>query len=110
MIYQKNRAQSGNKTKISKVRKFILYAEDKILNDKWSLDAVVGYAKHKGIFKKEEMVCTRTLYNYIDNNYLKVRNIDLALKIRRKPKKTKRRTPKMILGKSIKEENLGIGR
>ena len=48
------------------------------------------------------MVCTKTLYNYIDRELLKVRNIDLLLKPRLKPRnRMKKREPKRIMGKSI---------
>ena len=48
------------------------------------------------------MVCTKTLYNYIDRGLLKVRNIDLLLKPRLKSSdKRKRREAKRIMGKSI---------
>lgn len=47
------------------------------------------------------MVCTKTLYNYIDQGLLKVRNIDLYLKTRLRPKKTRIRKNKRILRQSI---------
>ncbi len=49
------------------------------------------------------MVCTKTLYNYIDRCLLKVRNIDLFIKTRRKPKKNSLRKHKRLFGKSISE-------
>jgi len=55
-------------------------------DESWSPDVVVGYAQLHRLFKKEAMVCAKTLYSYIDRNLLKIRNIDLPLKTRRKPK------------------------
>ena len=50
------------------------------------------------------MVCTKTLYNYIDRCLLKVRNIDLFIKTRRKPKNNNTsRNNKRLYGKSISE-------
>ncbi len=39
------------------------FAEKSTLADKWSPDAVVGFAKRHNLFSPEEMVCTKTLYN-----------------------------------------------
>jgi len=48
------------------------------------------------------MVCTKTLYNYIEKGFLKVRNIDLWLKPRLKStNKTKHKQHKRVMGKSI---------
>jgi IS30 family transposase len=74
-----------------------------ILKEKWSPDAVVGIAKRKNKFDKSSMVCTKTLYNYIDKRILSVRNIDLPLKTRRKHKKSIVRQNKKLLGRSISE-------
>jgi len=69
---------------------------------KWSPDIVVFYCKRDLNRKDKPMVCTKTLYNYIDKGLLKVRNIDFLLKPKLKPKnKTKRRETKRIMGKSI---------
>lgn len=68
----------------------------------WSPDSIVGYCKRDPDWKDKPMVCTKTLYNYIDRRLLKVRNIDLLLKTRLKPRdKMKKREPKRIMGKSI---------
>jgi IS30 family transposase len=49
------------------------------------------------------MVCTKTLYNYIDLGLLKVKNSDLHLKLRRNTKPEKVRKNKKNLGRSIDE-------
>jgi IS30 family transposase len=98
-VYEKNRMNCGKKSKVLQIESFLLYAEEKILKDKWSPDAVVGRARL--IFDKSEMVCTKTLYKYIDQRLLKVRNIDLMLKLHRKPKKSVSRVNKRILGENI---------
>jgi IS30 family transposase len=81
--------------------KFILYAEEKILKNKWSPDVVVGHAKKQGEFAS--IPCTKTLYNWIDNGDLKVKNMDLVLKLRRNTKSSKPSNKKRILGTSIEE-------
>lgn len=55
------------------------YAEKQMLENKMSPDALCGEAKLTGIFN--ELVCTKTLYNYINQRLLSVRNIDLPLKV-----------------------------
>jgi len=51
--------------------------------------------------EKKETVCTKTLYNYIDKDLLKVHNIDyLCLKVRLRPKKKVIRRNKKIMGES----------
>lgn len=98
-VYEKNRLNCGKKLKVLQVESFLLYAEEKILKDKWSPDAVVGNARLT--LDKSETVCTKTLYKYIDQRLLKVCNMDLMLKLHRKPKKSVSRVHKRILGESI---------
>ena len=57
--------------------------------DKWSLDASYGKALESGKFRREEMVCTKTLYNYVDLGLLPIKNIDLPEKLRRNTKAKK---------------------
>ena len=52
----------------------------------WSLDASVGYAKENNLFSSDEMVCTKTLYNYVDLGLLPIKNIDLPEKLKRNTK------------------------
>jgi len=68
----------------------------------WSPDSIVDYCKKELDWKDKPMICTKTLYNYIDRGLLRVRNIDLLLKPKLKPRdKVKRRNPKRIMAKSI---------
>lgn len=102
-VYEKRRKNCGAKLKLPHVKEFIGFAEKKMLEKKkWSPDSIVGYCKRDPNWKDKPMVCTKTLYNYIDRGLLKVRNIDLLLKPKLKPRdKTKRREHKRIMGKSI---------
>ena len=100
-IYEKNRSNCGAKFKVAKAEDFLKYAENKILHEKWSPDAVVGYCKKDPSWNNKTIVCTKTLYNYIDRGLLKVKNIDLPLKLRLKPRKKQNRKNKRIMGKSI---------
>jgi len=100
-VYEKNRMNCGAKYKLAHVKDFIKFAEDKILNEKWSPDAVVGLCKRDPKWINSSIVCTKTLYNYIDQGLLKIRNMDLTLKLRLKPKRKRIRQNKRIIGKSI---------
>ena len=93
------RVYEENRQKIAKAEEFVKYAEEKILKEKLSPDSVVGYVKKHNLF--EIMVCTKTLYNYIDKCLIKVKNIDLAQKVRRKPKRKRSREYRKKLGQSI---------
>jgi len=67
---------------------------------KRSIDSAVGYAKENNLF--DDMVTSRTFYNWIDDGLLKIKNIDLILKVRRKLK-SKLKDRKKKLGRSIEE-------
>jgi IS30 family transposase len=102
-VYVKHREASRPYYKLVRIQEFIDYTEQKILEEKWSPDVVVGYTKSKELFSKKDRVCTRTLYRYNDENLLGVTNIDLHLKLRRKTKSKTLRAHKRILGQSIDE-------
>ena len=76
---------------------------DKIKHSLWSPDACVGYSLETNLFKRSEVVCTKTLYNYIDLGLLSVKNIDLPIKLRRISKPSTVKKHKKNLGKSIEE-------
>ena len=54
------------------------------------------------------MVCTKTLYNYIDFGLLDVKNTDLPIKLRRNTKSTRVKKHKKKLGSSISERPIDI--
>ena len=70
---------SFNTMRIGSIESFINWIESKTLNDHWSFDAAVGYAKHHGLFVCNEMVCAKTLYNYLHKGVLGIKAIDLPL-------------------------------
>ena len=57
----------------------------------------------RGEFKRDEMVCTKTLYNHVDLSLLPIKNIDLPEKLHRNTKSAKMRENKRNLGTSIDE-------
>src|SRR5690625_5035277 len=100
-VYEENRKNCGNHSKVMEAWEFNEFAEKMILEKKWSPDAVVGDAKRHEKF--EYIPSTKTLYNWIDEGKLSVINMDLALKLRRSTKKVKSAENKKVLGMSIEE-------
>lgn len=100
-VYKENRMNCGAHSKVMDAWEFIGFAEEKILKEKWSPDAAVGYAKRQQMF--ECIPSTKTLYNWIDDKKTSVINMDLAMKLRRSTKATKSRKHKRVLGTSIEE-------
>lgn len=100
-VYEKNRKNCSKKFKFLKCSAFIDYVTDLFYNKKHSLDAICGAARTKSKFSKETMVCTKTLYNYVDAGIINISNIDLPLKVKRSPKNSRLRKHKRLLGTSI---------
>lgn len=100
-VYEQHRQNSHPCLKLVQAHEFIQYAEKQILEEKLSPDAVCGKARAEGAFAKT--VCTKTLYNYIDMCLLKVRNIDLPLRVKRKTKVQRVHQNRRIYGMSIEK-------
>lgn len=80
MIYQKNAQNKGPTLKIGHDHKLAQHIENRIINNKYSPDAVIGEIKEKGLVFKTQ-ICTKTVYNYIDKGiFLNVTNKDLPVK------------------------------
>ena len=107
-VYTKNRLKSCRTFKRLDCSEFINYTVDKIKNDSWSPDACVGEAILNGRFKRSQIVCTKTLYNYIDLGLLDIKNTDLPIKLRRNTKPTRVKKHKKNLGTSIAERPIDI--
>jgi IS30 family transposase len=70
--------------KIGKDKRLEEYIRQKILKDKYSPDAIIGEIKTNGL-KFNGMICTKTLYNYIDAGILSgISNENLWEKRKRK--------------------------
>jgi len=106
--YNKNRQNSCRTFKRLECSKFINYVVNKIKQESWSPDACVGRALEHSQFDRSEMVCTKTLYNYIDLGLLEIKNVDLPLKLRRNTKPSRVKKHKKKLGKSIEERSDSI--
>ncbi|MBO2723450.1 IS30 family transposase [Lactiplantibacillus plantarum] len=100
--YETNRQRCHRPLKLASVGDFIAYFTERFKVDGWSPDATVGYALKEKLYAPAEMVCTSTLYNYIELQLLEIRNIDLLEKTGRRVKRKANTTHKRILkGRSI---------
>ena len=90
-VYLEHRKNSCRNYRCLETAKFLRYVEEQFFDEGWSLDATVAYAKANGLYAAKEMVCTKTLYNYVDLGLLKIKNIDLPEKLSRKTKSAKNR-------------------
>ncbi len=85
-VYEKNRKNCGPKFKYLVCNASIEHVTSLFFQKDQSLDAICGAAKTNKFFSNDQMVCTKTLYNYVDNGLLAIRNINLPLKLRRSTK------------------------
>jgi len=101
-IYETHRQNCGSKNKVAACADLVAFVEGKILGaEKWSPDTAIGYANVSNLFPGQGFTA-KTFYNWVDDGLVKVKNIDLLLKVRRKPK-SQRKERKKKLGKSIEE-------
>lgn len=101
--YEKNRQNCCRHYDYLAKSEFLAYAVKHFTEDNWSLDICVGRALLDGSFTRDQVVCTKTLYNYVDLGLLDIKNIDLPEKLRRSRRKPLIRENKRILGRSIEE-------
>ena len=81
-VYEHRRQNSHCPIKPAKAKKFVSFAVKQILTKHPAPDTICGLAGEKGCFT--EMVCSKTIYNYIERGLLKARNIDITRKVKRK--------------------------
>lgn len=102
-VYLEHRSECRRKYRCLAVSAFLKYVQKRFKKDKWSLDACVGEALRSGKYKRDETVCTKTLYRYVDLGLMSVKNIDLPEKLRRNTKHHKTTENRKNLGNSIDE-------
>lgn len=96
--------------KISHDHLLVKHIEDKIINHKYSPDAVIGEIKAKGLQFKTS-ICTKTLYNYIDKNvFVGITNKDLPVKKNKKKRghKKVKIAHKNLKGTSIEDRPASV--
>lgn len=103
--YEQAASNKGAGLKIGHDHKLAEHIEKRIIVDKYSPDAVIGEIRAKGL-KFDTMICTKTLYNYIDRGiFANISNKDLPVKRNKKKRNYQKvRIPqKNLRGTSIEE-------
>lgn len=100
-VYEKSRMNSLKPFKVLKCEEFVDDVCKLMYERKWSVDAAVGFLKQDPKYADKPTVCTKAIYNYIDLNFLPVKNIDLPAKLKRNTEQKRVRNNKRRLGKSI---------
>lgn len=107
-VYEIHRANSCRNNQFLEAGAFIKYVQKHFFEDNWSLDACYGRAIMSGEFTRSEIVCTKTIYNYVAAGLLDIKNIDLPEKLSRHPKARHTNDHKKRLGRSIDERESSI--
>lgn len=81
----------------------LITSNSTFFEDGWSLDACSNRCTAVGEFTSNDIVCTRTLYNYVDQGLLNIHNYDLPEKLKRNTKIHRIRKNKKKLGRSIEQ-------
>lgn len=100
-VYKANRRDCHRRRKVMRCLRFIQWVLRQVREHKWSLDACCGYAKLHRLFAPSEMVCSRTLYNWVWANLIPLKVMELPEALRRKTSKSKPHENKKLFGKSI---------
>lgn len=101
--YDEHRLASCRHYSLLEKECFITYVQKHFFDDHWSLDACYGRALQDGGFSREQVVCTKTLYSYVDLGLLKIKNHNLPEKLSRNTKQHHSHIHKKKLGRSIEE-------
>lgn len=106
-FYENQRLNCGRRPKWANTNAFIDWADDKMLNEKWSPDVVVGFARKHALFDCAIIPGTTALYQWIDRGIMRTKNMDLLEKLSRKIKEGRlgHRPNKRVLGTSIEERS-----
>ena len=67
--YEKQGQNKERSLKIGKDKELEAYIRNKVIEERFSPDAIIGEIKVKGL-EFESHICTKTLYNYIDAGFL----------------------------------------
>jgi len=101
--YKANRTVCRKPHKAERCGDFITWVVQQVREHKWSLDACCGYARLHRMFREDEMVCTRTLYNMVWAGLLPITPTELPEALKRKIKKPRDRQNKKHYGTSISQ-------
>lgn len=99
----------GSDFKIGNDFELVNFIEDKIKNEKWSPEAVIGFIRTNPDINFKTEICFKTLYNYIHSGlFMNVRESDLKHYHKKKQKHGKEIALHNLRGKSITERPVEI--
>ena len=101
--YETNRSRCHRPHKLDAQNPFLDWIVRQVREQHWSLDACVGYARRNQLFPKEQIVCTKTLYNELLAGNLPLKPIELPELLSRRTKGVSTHKNRRILGRSIDE-------
>lgn len=99
--YKERREKTGARMRIHTHNALVEQIENLMIENKWSPAAAIGHLEDTTGKKVE--ITIKTMYNIIDSNLSKIKNIDLWEKVGRKPKKKAPKTKQRTIGTSIDE-------
>ena len=99
--YEENRKNCHRKFSSHSDNPFVRWVFERVKNDKWSLDACVGYARLHSLFPDEQIVCTKSLYNAVWRNDIPITPLMLPEALKRNTRQHRHRENKRVLGTSI---------
>ncbi|MGN1228011.1 MAG: IS30 family transposase [Christensenellales bacterium] len=98
--YERNKHASGRISQVFQLEFLCTELDRLIVKEGYAPDAALHIFMKN--YPNEKCVCVKTIYNWIDCGFLKTKNIDLPLKVRRRPKKV-HNISKKTRGTSIEE-------
>ncbi|MGE4277766.1 MAG: IS30 family transposase [Lawsonibacter sp.] len=102
-VYEANRGRCHKPHKVNSCTTFIGWVVQQVREHRRSLDACVGYARLHRLFKENEMVSTKTLYNSLWAGRLPLSLFEVQDVLKRRHTKGKNRIHKRPKGRSIEE-------
>ena len=103
--YLKHRKNSRKPCKVDHddCEPFIQWMTRQVREERWSLDACVGYARQQNLFRPEHIPCTKTLYNMLWAGKLPLSLFDVPHVLGRIRHRKWVRKNRRIKGRSIEE-------
>lgn len=92
--YEFRKKNAGRKSTLEKDKALKQFIEDKILKEKWSPKEVSGYIKKNDI-KFKIQPSFQTIYYWIDNKQLKIKEVDLVHKVKLEKREKKEKVLKL---------------
>ena len=102
-VYSANRSHCHKPYKANRLTAFMGWVVEQVRDHHWSLDACVGYARLHGLFKDDEIVSTKTLYNDLWAGRSPLSLFDMPDVLKRGRTKGKSRVNKRPKGTSIEQ-------